>query len=244
LLLWARALEGKSDQERLAALDITLQPYDVLHFQGSDDRFGTEKYPGQIPGQLIAHLLHWFTKQGDTVIDPMAGGGTTPDVCLVMGRECYAYDINGSERIDILPHNLATDGWPERTKKADLILWDPPYFDKKDDGYPKGSISRLERNSYLDFFKYAFTEAKHLVKRHTKLAFIMSDWNEAPGVKAPRPGIYLWDYADLLREAGWELREHLQVPLSTQQVHPDIVQKFRASGRRARLERYVLIAEA
>jgi hypothetical protein len=32
--------------------------------------------------------------------------------------------------------------------------------------------------------------------------------------------------------------------LSTQQVHPDIVNKFRESRRLARLERYLLIAEA
>ena len=37
---------------------------------------------------------------------------------------------------------------------------------------------------------------------------------------------------------------HIQAPLSTQQVHPDIVNKFRASRRLARLERYLLIVEA
>ena len=45
LIILAKTLEGKTDQERLKALDITLQPYDVLHFQGSDDRFGTDAYP-------------------------------------------------------------------------------------------------------------------------------------------------------------------------------------------------------
>lgn len=241
LVTWAHALDGKSDQERLAALDIPLQPYDVLHFQGSDDRFGTEGYPGRIPGQLLAHLLYWFTQPGDTVLDPMGGGGTTPDVCLAMGRKCYAYDINQSERIDILPHDIAKEGWPERIKKADFIFWDPPYFDKKDDGYPDGSISRLAREPYLAFFAKAFVDAKAAAKKGTTLAFLMSDWNDADG---KRPGIFVWDYADLLRQAGWTLTEHIQVPLSTQQVHPDIVNKFRAAGRRARLERYLLIARA
>ena len=69
----------------------------------------------------------------------------------------------------------------------------------------------------------------------------MSDWNDAEGQK---PGIFLWDYADRLRQSGWTLTEHLQVPLSTQQIHPDIVNKFREQSRRARLERYLLVAKA
>jgi hypothetical protein len=244
LLVWALTLEGKPDHERFEALDLSIHPYDVLHFQGCDDRFGTDAYPGRIPGQLIAHILYWFTKPGDYVIDPMAGGGTVPDVCLAMGRKCYAYDINQSGRIDIIPHNLATDGWPERTKKADLIFWDPPYFSKKDADYPEGSISRLERGAYLDFFKKTFTDAKQLVKRGTTLAFLMSDWNDDHDAQPKRPGIFLWDYVDLLRHAGWHMQEHIQVPLSTQQVDPRTVIKFRDEAKRARLERYLLIATA
>lgn len=241
LLLLARALQGFDDQQRFDALDIKIQPYDALHFQGSDDRFGTDAYPGRIPGQLVAHVLHWFTKTGGTILDPMAGGGTVPDVCLAMGRECYAYDVNGSDRIDIIPRNIATEGWPDRIKKADLIFWDPPYFDKKDDDYPEESISRLDRSQYLKFFEKAFADAKQLVKRGTILTFLMSDWNDA---EEKQLGIFLWDYADLLRQSGWSIIEHIQVPLSTQQVHPDIVNKFREQGRRARLERYLLVAKA
>jgi len=241
LVMWSLVLQGKIDQDRFNALDITIQPYDALHFQGSHDRFGTDGYPGRIPGQLVAHILHWFTQPGATVLDPMAGGGTVPDVCLALGRNCYAYDINQSTRIDIIPHNIVTDGWPERVKKANLIFWDPPYFNKKDDGYPDQSISRLTREQYLKFFETAFAEAKQTVKKGTVLTFLMSDWNDTDGKK---PGIFLWDYADLLRQSGWTLTEHIQVPLSTQQVHPDIVTKFRKDGRRARLERYLLVAEA
>jgi hypothetical protein len=175
LLSLATQLAGLDDLARLEALGIAIQPYDVLQFQGCDPRFGTDAYPGRIPGQLIAHVLYWYTEQDAVVLDPMTGGGTVPDLCLVMGRTCYAYDLTQSTRSDIIPHNLATDGWPERTTTADLIVWDPPYFDKKDAGYPDGSISRLERGAYLDFFTKAFAEAKQMVKRGTRLAFLMSD---------------------------------------------------------------------
>jgi hypothetical protein len=240
----AAQLAGLDDLARLEALGIAIQPYDVLHFQGCDPRFGTDGYPGRIPGQLVAHILYWFTEQDAVVLDPMAGGGTVPDVCLVMGRTCYAYDLSGSERRDIVPHNLATAGWPERTKDAHLIVWDPPYFDKQDAGYPDGSISRLEREPYLDFFTKAFTEAHQMVTRGTRLAFLMCDWNDAHDATPKRPGIFIHEYINRLCEAGWHFEEHIQVPLTTQQLHGADVETFRAERKRGRLERYLLIATA
>jgi hypothetical protein len=240
----ATQFAGLDDLARLEALGISVQPYDVLTFASCDPRFGTDAYPGRIPGQLVAHVLYWYTKPGDVVLDPMAGGGTVPDVCLVMGRTCYAYDLTQSERPDIMPHNLATDGWPERTKRADLIFWDPPYFKKKDEEYPDGSISRLDRGAYLAFFGTAFAEARQVVKPGTRLVLVMSDWNDDHEAQPKRPGIFFYHYANLMCEAGWHFEEHIQVPLSTQQVDPRTVLSFRAKGWRARLERCLLIASA
>ncbi len=242
---WALKLQGtEDDAERMASLGIKTQPYDVWQFPACLDGFGDE-YPGRIPAQLIAHVLYFYTKPGDFVIDPMLGSGTTADVCLAMDRRCYGYDIaNRYNRPYCIEHDIAQDGWPERTKKASLIFWDPPYFDKKDDtneqdGYGEGSISKLDRDAYLAFFAKSFTKAYKIVKKGTVLAFLMSDWNDNEGKK---PGIFIWDYADRLRKAGWTLERHIQVPLSTQQVHPDIVNKFRANRKLTRLERYLLIA--
>lgn len=246
-LVWAIANDGKDDATLLDDMGIKVQPYDVWNFPKCHDLFGSQ-HPGRIPGELIAHVLYFFTQQGDTVIDPMVGSGTTLDVCLTMGRKCYGFDIDTRHgRHDVMVHDIITDGWHERIKKADLIFWDPPYFSKMDsrtigeDGYIDGSISKLDRGEYLDFFTQRLGEAKSLVKKGTRLAFLMSDWDDNTGQKE---GIFVWDYADLMRIAGWTLRRHIQAPLSTQQVHPDIVGKFRASRRLARLERYLLIAEA
>lgn len=247
ILVWAISLAGLTDAQRMAKLNINVQPYDVWHFTKCHELFGSE-HPGRIPGDLVAHVLYFFTEPGDTVVDPMAGSGTTQDVCLAMGRKCYAYDIDDRHgRPDTISHNIAEDGWPDRVKKADLIFWDPPYFHKMDklnigdDGYIEGSISGLERADYLTFFGQRLAEARAMVRKGTRLAFLMSDWDDDTGA---REGIFLWDYANILDAAGWKLRRHIQTPLSTQQVHPDIVNKFRASRRLARLERYLLVAEA
>lgn len=244
---YAAALEGMADAERLDRLGINLQPYDVWQFPSCHDLMG-DRHPGRIPGQLIAHVLYFFTQQGDTVIDPMVGSGTTLDACLLMGRKCFGFDIDERhDRPDVTEHDISQDGWHEQVAKADLIFWDPPYFEKMDsgnigdNGYIEGSISKLGREEYLDFYRLRLTEARQLVKPGTRLAFLMSDWDDNTG---EREGIFVWHYADIIRNAGWKLTRHIQSPLSTQQVHPDIVNKFRESRRLARLERYLLIAEA
>ncbi len=71
--------------------------------------------------------------------DPMAGGGVTPDTCLAMGRRCWAFDMmdRPDKRPEIEPFtwDISSDqqfSWPVSAKeKPDLILFDPPYFDKK-----------------------------------------------------------------------------------------------------------------
>ncbi|HEV3162791.1 MAG TPA: DNA methyltransferase, partial [Isosphaeraceae bacterium] len=67
-------------------------PYDVWPFR-HDRAFGVA-HPGAIPPAIVAHTLYYFTQPGDLVVDPMAGGGTTLDVCAAMGRRCLAYDLH------------------------------------------------------------------------------------------------------------------------------------------------------
>lgn len=245
---WAAALDGADDEARLKALGIKSQPYDVWNFAGCHDLMG-DKHPGRIPGELVCHVLHFFTDPGDLVVDPMAGSGTTLDACLLMGRKGRGYDIDHRhDRIDIEQHSL-DDGWPVTVAKARLIFWDPPYYDKMDhgtiggDGYIDGSISGLDPWAYMDWFADRFAGLAKEVKPGTRLAFLMSDWDPENAKRhADHPGIFIWDYADRLRDAGWKLQRQIQCPLPTQQIHPDIVNKHRAARRLGRLGRYLLVA--
>jgi plasmid maintenance system antidote protein VapI len=89
---WAIKLMGLKDQEKFKALGWGLRTWDQWYFNDCDDRFGTD-WPGRIPAQLVAHTLFYFTDPGDLVMDPMAGGGVVPDVCLLFERKCQAFDL-------------------------------------------------------------------------------------------------------------------------------------------------------
>jgi len=77
-MVWSLALEGKDDLQRFKELDWGLRTWDTWDWNDCDRRFGDE-WPGRIPGQMIAHILYYFSQQNDLVFDPMGGGGVTSE---------------------------------------------------------------------------------------------------------------------------------------------------------------------
>ena len=84
-------------RDRFSA-DFRPTPYDVWSFR-HDRAFGIP-HAGSIPAAIIAHTLFYYTQPDALVVDPMAGGGSTLDVCESMGRRCLAYDIAAGPRAD------------------------------------------------------------------------------------------------------------------------------------------------
>lgn len=141
-LVWAILLEGKDDLERFKLFGKeeygNSQPRlsDYWVFTKEDPRLGQSTYEGHAFGQQIMNIIYSYSRQGDLVVDSMAGGGVTVDACLVMNRRCRAYDIDPSksERKDIEQHDAREELSPE-AKSCDLIILDPPYYKKEEKGY-------------------------------------------------------------------------------------------------------------
>ena len=91
-MVWSLALYNKEDIERFKELGWGLRTWDLWEWNDCDRRFGDD-WPGRIPAQLIAHILYYFSKQNDLILDPMAGGGVTPDTCIALNRRCWAFDM-------------------------------------------------------------------------------------------------------------------------------------------------------
>jgi len=91
-MVWSLALEDKEDLDRFKEIGWGLRTWDQWEWNDCDKRFGDD-WRGRIPAQLIAHILFYFSKPGDLILDPMAGGGVTPDTCLALSRRCWAFDM-------------------------------------------------------------------------------------------------------------------------------------------------------
>ena len=240
---WAAALDGMEDKAIFEKLDWGIRTWDNWAFNSCDNRFG-EEWPGRIPAQLVAHTLFYFTKTGDVVFDPMAGGGVVSDTCLVFGRKCFSFDLSARDyRPEIVKHqwDAGHPTFPEfmqkgRSKKIDLLFFDPPYFTKKEKEYDEKagddgvSISSLSREEYLEFFKKFFIAAKDYMKPDGRIAFLNADWRDfqhtAARKESPEKAITIFDYHHVLDKAGWEVTHRISVPLSTERFSGNVVAKM------------------
>ena len=59
-----------------------------------DEPHGNNKYNGVTPTMVLWNLLQRYTKEGDLVVDPMCGSGTTIDVAHELNRKVIGYDLN------------------------------------------------------------------------------------------------------------------------------------------------------
>ncbi len=133
-------------RDRFSA-DFRPTPYDVWSFR-HDRAFGIP-HPGSIPPALVAHTLHYYTSPNALVVDPMAGGGTTLDVCQSMGRRCLAYDLH-PVRPEILAHDVRL-GLPAEAADCDLIFCDPPYHTMLARHYARDGIANAPLSEWIRF---------------------------------------------------------------------------------------------
>lgn len=243
---WAILLEGKDAIERLEELTTTreghplkIRPWDVWNYSGCDPLFGQQDYVGRIPGQLMINLLYFYTKQGDFIVDPMAGGGTTIDACLIMGRKCLAFDKEPT-RPEVRKNNLLTDGFPALKHKCQLIFLDPPYYKKKENEYGTESISALTKDDYLEFFNNLALDCKSNLSSEGRIALLMADFVDT---KEYRDSIFGWDYTNAFKKAGLRPMQRIQCPLSSESLEGSEVKGARNSKTIYIISRELIIFE-
>ena len=144
---------------------------------------GNNKYPGVTPAFIIYNLIWRYTKPGDLVLDPMAGSGTTIDVCKEERRRVTAFDIVPT-REDIIQADARA--LPLEDEVVDLVFIDSPYGDNiKYNDHPRniGHIPATEERFY-DELEKVMVECNRVMKEGAVLGWLIGDqW--AKGVFVP-----------------------------------------------------------
>lgn len=200
-------------------LGIAFKPqiYNVWNFAGCDEKYGVQDYPGRIPGQIVENVLYYFTNEGDLIVDPMAGSGTTLDVCKNLKRQCLAYDMKPS-RDDIKPHDIK-QGFPEETKNCKLIFLDPPYFNMvyKD--------LFIDIHNFYDFLHKLAQDCFDTIAEDGYVAFLMQDMTELGNYCLSGSGYCIFF------SHGFKCVAHISVPLTTENFLPQQVEKAKREKR-------------
>ncbi len=209
--------------------------YDIWNFQGIDDRFG-QPHPGNIPAGIILNTLYYYTKEGDLVVDPMAGGGVTIDCCKHLKRKCLAYDMN-PKRPDI-KQNDVSQGYPAEAKGCNLIFLDPPYYKKKEEEYGEDSISALPEDEYWQAFEKIASTSFKCVKKGGLLALVMEPYID---YEDSTKSLWLFQYINIFLGKKWLVERVIDIPESSQRYQAFDVTRAKGNKQILTLRRQLII---
>lgn len=142
--------------------------------QHTDVPLGDPRYEGRTPTYVIWNLLERYTREGDVVLDPFCGGGTTIDVAASLSRQGVGFDIK-PHRDDIGFADARE--LPLDDASVDFVFCDPPYsthltYSARDDCL--GEISAFEPE-YFEAFDEVFGELERVLKDRRYLAIYTAD---------------------------------------------------------------------
>lgn len=135
---------------------------------------GNNKFQGVTPAFIIWNLIQRYTEPGDLVVDPMAGSGTTVDVCKEEGREVKGFDLTPKH-----PEVIQNDARkiPLSDESADLVFIDSPYGDNvsySENQDDIGSISCEDERFYHELEKVAI-EIHRILKPGKVMGWLIGD---------------------------------------------------------------------
>ncbi len=144
---------------------------------------GDKDYVGATPAWVVWQLLSRYTREGDTILDPMCGSGTTIDVAAELQRKPLGFDL-APMRADIKQADARHIPLPSAS--VDFAFLDPPYSTHvtySDDPRCIGKLDAGEqletRNSKLETYYSAMAqvlaELHRVLKNRRYLALYVSD---------------------------------------------------------------------
>lgn len=135
---------------------------------------GDSNYPGVTPAAIVYNLIMRYTEPGDVVLDPMAGSGTTIDVCREEGRKCIAFDI-APTRNDIRKNDSRQIPLPNSS--VDLIFIDSPYGDNIKYNTDPSNIGEISAQTKLfyDEMESVISECSRVLKPGRVLGWLIGD---------------------------------------------------------------------
>lgn len=87
-------------------------------------------HPAQKPVALIADLLLGFTNEGDLILDPFAGSGSTGEACILTKRRFVGIDLNGETCGTARARLTRAEGNPAELKKLYQKSAPAPLFEQ------------------------------------------------------------------------------------------------------------------
>lgn len=165
----------------------TLWEYPSQHYDSPTGATvqGDKHYTGATPSWVIWQLLMRYTREGDVVLDPMAGGGTTLDVAKDLGRRGIGFDL-APARDDIQQADARS--LPLDHDSCDFVFIDPPYSTHVHYSDDPESIGHLDAGgedggrAYYEAMEQVIDEIDRVMRNRRYMGLYVSDsWKKRKG---------------------------------------------------------------
>lgn len=149
-------------------------------------------YRGNFAPQVPRNLILRYSEEGELILDPMVGSGTTLIEARLLNRHGIGFDINPSavevtrRRIGFAVNNESrqtvrqgnAQHLPQKDKSVDLVVTHPPYFNlvRYSDGQNPDDFSSLNSiPKFLDALAVAVREMHRVLKEDRFCAILIGD---------------------------------------------------------------------
>ena len=160
----------------LRVMTTTLWEYPSQHY--GREMQGDKRYAGATPSWVIWQLLTRYTREGDTVVDPMCGSGTTVDVCRDLKRQARGFDLQPQRDAIELADARSL---PLDAGSVDFFFMDPPYSTHIEYSDDPRCIGKLDAGgedagrAYYDSMREVIRESHRVLKDRRYMALYVSD---------------------------------------------------------------------
>jgi DNA modification methylase len=196
-LLWPEDAPGPDVCEALAEAAPRVQEQEYTSVWSFPERgsWATHNadYRGNFAPQIPRNVLEMYTQPGESILDPMVGGGTTLIEARVLGRNALGLDIN-PKAIELAYRALCFPGKSRTWQKAqvgdardlsflkdesfDLVVTHPPYMNiiRYSEGKIAGDLSNIgSLPRFCDAMEQAGREMFRVLKADRHCAILMGD---------------------------------------------------------------------
>ncbi|MFM1830980.1 MAG: hypothetical protein RLZZ558_1320 [Planctomycetota bacterium] len=185
----------------LKVLATTLWEYPSQHYDAVDAQGfrvtvqGDKDYVGATPSWVIWQLLQRYTREGDRVLDPMCGSGTTLDVCTDLRRQGVGFDL-APTRPDITQADARE--LPLASESVDFAFVDPPYSTHVNYSQDPRCIGRLDASGEDGGAAYYAAMDRVIGQMHRALRdrryaaiYVSDSWRKRRGQKGGGGGVFM-----------------------------------------------------
>ena len=150
---------------------------------------------------LAECLIEWFSKEGDTIFDPFAGGSVRGLIASAKSRNYLGIDLSSNQiQENEKQLHLAKAGFEPIWKqgdssemnsvvhkcfRADFILSCPPYFNLEKYTTDENDLSNMSWDSFLDSYRTIIKSSVSRLNENRFIAWVIGDVRDKEGFLLP-----------------------------------------------------------